>query len=159
MTTSKPERQMTTTSESTWPDKRIDRVFRDMLKDFFTEGSVRERLVESLASSIRLEEFQEGDAYVIRAELAGVDPAKDIDVQISGGVLTVQARREERKEEQRPDGYHTEFHYGSFRRSIRLPETTIESGVSAIYKDGILEIRVPISETQKAPTKVSVSHG
>lgn len=157
MTTAKSERQLTPTSESSWPDKRIDRVFRDMLKDFFIEGSVRDRLVETWANSIHVEEFTEGDTYVIRAELAGIDPEKDLDIQVRSGVLTLHARREERKEEQRPDGYHTEFRYGSFRRSIRLPEGTVEADMTASYKDGIVEIRVPVTQAQQEPTRIPVS--
>ncbi|MGW3045149.1 Hsp20/alpha crystallin family protein [Kitasatospora sp. NPDC001159] len=67
---------------------------------------------------IRVEESQENGTYVVRAELPGIDPAKDVEITIEGGVLTVHAERtEDKKEKQR-----SEFRYGSFTCSVRLPD-------------------------------------
>ena len=145
--------------EMMWPDERIDRVFRDMFRDFFSRGMALERFFEGWPNALHVEEFVEGDMVVIRAELPGIDPDKDVDINVSDGVLHVQARREERKEEERPSGYHSEFHYGSFERRIRLPEGATEADVKASYKDGILEVRVPVPKVeQKTPTKVPIEH-
>ena len=67
--------------------------------------------------------------------------------------------REERTEDKRPEGYRSEFHYGSLTRSIRLPEGATEADVKATYKDGILEVRVPAPKPA-APatgTKIPIS--
>src|SRR5687768_4447289 len=63
---------------------------------------------------MRVEDFQDGDQYVMRAELPGIDPDKDVELEVQDGVLTIKAeRREERKEPHR-----SEFRYGSFSRSV-----------------------------------------
>src|SRR4051794_34778992 len=67
---------------------------------------------------VRIEEEQNDDNYVIRAELAGFDPDKGIHVTTQGGVLTISA---ERRAETKEKG-HSEFRYGSFSRTISLPE-------------------------------------
>jgi HSP20 family protein len=145
--------------ELSWPEDRIDRVFRDMFRDFFTRGIAMDRFFEGWPNPMHVEEFAEGDTWVIRAELPGIDPDKDVDIDVSDGVLHVQARREERKEEERPSGYHSEFHYGTFQRSIRLPEGATEADVKATYEDGILEVRVPVPKAEaKTPTKVPIEH-
>lgn len=71
------------------------------------------------------------------------------------------AEREERTEEKRPEGYCSEFHYGSFARKIRLPEGATEADVSATYKDGILEVRVPAPKDAavSARAKIPISRG
>lgn len=79
---------------------------------------------------------------VIRAELPGVDPEKDVEISIQNGVLTLRGerRREERTEE---DGmYRMESSYGSFERNILLPEGVGEDAVKASYDRGVLEIVV-----------------
>jgi HSP20 family protein len=108
---------------------------------------------------MRVEEFGEGDTWVIRAELPGVDPDKDVEVSIDGGVLTVSAeRREETVEgEEGKPGYRSEFRYGSYRRSLRLPVEVTADDVKATYADGILEVRVPLSAEHPAPAKVPVT--
>jgi HSP20 family protein len=108
---------------------------------------------------MRVEEFADGDTWVIRAELPGVDPDQDVDVTIHGGVLTVTAeRREETHEgEEGKPGYRSEFRYGSYRRSLRLPVEVGADDVQATYSDGILEVRVPLAVEHPAPTKVPVT--
>jgi HSP20 family protein len=108
---------------------------------------------------MHVEEFVEGETWVIRAEIPGIDPDKDVDIDVSDGMLHVQARREERKEEERLSGYHSEFHYDTFQRRIRLPEGATEADVKASYKDGILEVRVPGPKVEeKATIKVPIEH-
>ena len=153
MSAMKHERRPT---ELSWPDDRIDRVFRDMFRDFFARGFSVDRFFEGWPNPLHVEEFVEGDTCVIRAELPGIDPEKDVDLDVSDGMLHMQARREESNEEDRPGGYHSEFHYGSFERHIRLPEDATESDVKATYKDGILEVRIPVDRKAAEAKKVPV---
>jgi HSP20 family protein len=101
---------------------------------------------------MRVEEFADEGQYVLRLELPGIDPDKDVVIAIEGGLLTVKA---ERREEKRDSG-HSEFRYGTFTRTLRLPAGTVEDEVSASYHDGILEIRAPIAEA-KTPTAKHIS--
>ena len=145
--------------EFSWPDERIDRAFRDMFRDFFAGRVLGERFTEGLTTSIHLEEFVDNGTCVIRAELPGIDPEKDVEMTVADGILDLRAHREERTEAKRPDGYRSEFHYGSFRRSIPLPKGVKEEDVKASYKDGILEVRVPIGELTQPPTRIPIEHG
>jgi HSP20 family molecular chaperone IbpA len=89
---------------------------------------------------MRCEEYSEPGRLVVRAELPGVDPEKDVEVTVENGVLRIQAhRREEHKERRR-----SEFFYGEMVRTMVLPTGSDESAISATYKDGILEVAVPI---------------
>lgn len=140
-----------------WPDERIDRVFRDMFREFLSAGPM-DRLSGGWLNAMHLEEYIEDGSCVIRAELPGLDVDKDVEISVADGMLHVQAHREERKEDERPSGYRSEFRYGSFARSVRLPAGVTESDVKATYKDGILEIRFPMPAEEKPATKVPVEH-
>lgn len=100
---------------------------------------------------IKIEEIVKENEIIVRAEMPGVDPDKDIDVMVGEGYLTIKGeRREEHKDAER-----SEFHYGSFVRSIALPSGVDESSVHATYKDGILEVTVnvppSVSKTKHVP--------
>lgn len=93
---------------------------------------------------MRIEERHEDGTLVVRAELPGVDPDRDVDVTVSDGVLHLTARREERKEERgRGGGVRSEFRYGELHRDLPLPAGVDEGAVKASYRDGILEVQVP----------------
>jgi HSP20 family protein len=90
---------------------------------------------------IRIEEYVDGDQHVIKADLPGVDPDKDIDVSIEAGLLRLHVqRREEQHEKTR-----TEIRYGSFDRAVVLPIGTTAEQVAADYKDGVLTVTFPAS--------------
>jgi HSP20 family protein len=90
------------------------------------------------AQAMRMEEHVANGRYVVRAELPGVDPAKDMEVSVAKGVLTV---RGERHEEMR--GQHrSEFRYGTFIRHIALPVNADANDIKATYHWGILEVSI-----------------
>jgi HSP20 family protein len=101
---------------------------------------------------VRFEEYTKDDRYVLRAELPGVDPDKDIEVSVSGGVLTVHAQRHEEQREK----YRTEFRYGSFTRSITLPTGADEGDMTASYDNGILEVSVGLKEPKQTVQRITV---
>ncbi len=125
--------------------------FPDLWRRFFDgEGS----------DWLRVEEFVEDDTLVIRAELPGIDPDKDVELTVDSGLLHIEAKREEKKEKKDKGMYRSEFRYGSFTRSVPLPTGATQSDVKATYADGILEIRVPVREKEKpSPTRIPVSRG
>lgn len=86
---------------------------------------------------LRVEEFHEGDVLVVRAELPGIDPDKDVEITTEGGVAKIHAHREEQSESKEEQGYRSEFHYGEFVREVSLPSGTKPEDVKATYKDGI----------------------
>lgn len=95
-------------------------------------------------TSFKLEEFTEDDGtFVLRAELAGIDPDENLEITVEDGQLKISAEREERAEERDNGNYRSEFRYGSLSRSVRLPDGADEDGITAMFKAGILEVRVP----------------
>ncbi|GAA4038352.1 hypothetical protein GCM10023063_24390 [Arthrobacter methylotrophus] len=123
----------------------------DLIRWFDTRRSpieMIERLFEGdvAAAGIRVEQLVEGTTLVIRAELPGIDPEKDVDITLGEGFLEIRAERQEKKEDKDKGSYRSEFRYGSFVRRISLPDSVQQDDISASYKDGVLEVRAPIPE-------------
>jgi HSP20 family protein len=95
--------------------------------------------VPFLRPGIRIEERRTRDTYVVRAELPGLDPARDVYVTCHHGLLRLHVRRD-----RQPDTTRSEFRYGSSVRTITLPPGAREDEITASYTDGILEVRVPV---------------
>lgn len=93
---------------------------------------------------LRMEEFQDGDELVLRAEIPDIDPDKDVEVVVEGGRLTVRAHREVTEERKGKEGFRSEFRYGELSRTVRVPPDVDTADVKATYGDGILEVRVPV---------------
>lgn len=105
-----------------------------------------------LAPVVRVEDFVEEGAYVVRAELPGIDPEKDVEVSVDNDMLTIRGeRREETKEKN-----HHEFHYGSFLRTVGLPKGADADKITASYTDGVLEVRVPTTGEEKPTVKIPI---
>lgn len=90
----------------------------------------------------RIEAFQEGNEFVIRAELPGTNPA-DIAVDIGDGAVTIGGERRQQHQERRGGVVVSEISYGAFSRVIPLPEGVIADSATAAFRDGVLEIRMP----------------
>ena len=89
---------------------------------------------------IKLEDEMEDGHYVLRAELPGIDPDKDVDITVRDGRLTIKAERTERKETKGK----SEFSHGSFTRSVNLPAGADEEDIQATYDKGILIVSVAV---------------
>jgi HSP20 family protein len=92
---------------------------------------------------MRVEDYVQDGNYVVRAELPGIDPEKDVEVTVSKGILTIRAERREEV----TGKHHSEFSYGTFSRSVTLPASADEEGIAAIYGHGILEVTVKLTDT------------
>jgi HSP20 family molecular chaperone IbpA len=101
---------------------------------------------------MRLEDEIKDGRYVVRAEMPGVDPAKDIDITVRDGQLTIKAERSEKKDF---DG-RSEFSYGSFVRTVSLPAGADEENIEATYDQGILTVSVAISEPKPTERHVPI---
>jgi HSP20 family protein len=106
---------------------------------------------------IRVDEFRENGTLVVRAELPGIDPDKDVELTVVDGMLHIVAeRREEEKTEEKSYTRH-ELRYGSFTRVLPLPEGVAEADIKASYENGILEIRIPAPVVEPAATKIPIA--
>lgn len=98
--------------------------------------------------------YQTGDAIVIRALVAGVTP-DDLDIAITRDMVTIKGIREEYQESADEDYYHRELFWGSFSRTLLLPEEVIIDEAEAQEKHGLLEIRLPkVDKDRSARLKV-----
>ena len=97
------------------------------------------------------------DHFALKADLPGLDEG-DVAIDVEGDVLTVSGERKADHEE-RGEGFHRiERSYGSFRRSLTLPEGIDPEAVTATFDKGVLEIRIPKPEARK-PRRVSIQVG
>lgn len=128
-----------------WP---MPRWFPDIASGLIDPGELGQLLP-------RVEEFVEDNEMVVRAELPGIDPDRDVEITVNDNTLRIRAeRREESRDE--AEGYRTEFRYGLFERIIPLPAGVNEEQVRASYKDGILEVRVPIDQQRAEAKRITV---
>lgn len=123
------------------------------LMEWLDSGSPLASRGFGLTPYVHVEDYMEEGTYVLRAEMPGIDPEKDVSLDIEDGMLRI---RGERHEEEKEKNRH-EFHYGSFTRSIPLPADVKPDEVSATYRDGVLEVRVPRVSHEETPVKIPVT--
>jgi HSP20 family protein len=109
--------------------------------------------------SFKIEECHDGDTMVVRAELPGIDPDKDVQVEVVDGELMISAQRTETHKTSGHHVHRSEFRYGSFTRSIPLPSGVDESKIEATYKDGVLEVKfqVPQQPSEMASRRIQIN--
>src|SRR5579871_140844 len=82
-------------------------------------------------AGVPVEEFREDGTLVVRAELAGIDPTKDVEISLSDHVLHIEAERHEQEKKEGRNYVRQEFRYGSFVRDIPVPTEVTERDVKA----------------------------
>lgn len=97
------------------------------------------------------------DHFVLKADLPGLGEG-DVAIDVEGDVLTVSGERKADHEERREGFHRIERAYGSFRRSLTLPEGIDPEAVTAKFDKGVLEISIPKPEARK-PRRVSIQVG
>jgi len=118
----------------------------DMWTDFPLWAGLRPPVGTHL---IRLEDEMQDGHYLLRAELPGIDPAKDVEITVQDGELVIKAERSEKKEAKG----RSEFCYGSFTRSVTLPAGANEEDIKATYDNGILTVDVAVPKQAAAAEK------
>jgi HSP20 family protein len=97
------------------------------------------------------------DHYVLRADLPGLSD-EDVTIQLEDNVLTISGERKTEHRDQQEGYYRLERAFGSFTRSLTLPDGVDPDSVQARFDRGVLEIRIPKPE-QKKPKTVQISLG
>ncbi|MFP4039691.1 MAG: Hsp20/alpha crystallin family protein [Desulfosudaceae bacterium] len=85
----------------------------------------------------------------VRAELPGLNP-EDIDVNVTGDLLTIKGEKTSESEEEDRDFYRRESFTGAFQRTIPLPEEADSENVQASFKNGVLNITLPKTESTRS---------
>jgi len=86
--------------------------------------------------------YEDGEEIVVRAELAGVEPA-DVELRFENGVLTLKGERKLEKEDRRENYHRLELSYGTFTRAFSMPATIDSEKIRAESKQGVLHIHLP----------------
>jgi HSP20 family protein len=143
---------------------QVDRLFSDFQNGFLQapffrpmpdlESFWRRDFAFNVTPAIDI--VEKDKAFEVTAELPGLD-VKDIDLQLSGGMLTIKGEKQEQKEEKTKDRYVSERRYGSFRRSLQIPGGVDVEKIEASYKSGVLTVTLPKSpEAQKKEKAIPV---
>ena len=115
---------------------RLDQVFRDL-----GDGGQR-----GWVPSVDL--VKEEDRMVLRADLPGIKP-DEVKIEVEDDVLTVSGEHREEKEEKKEKYVRRERRYGSFSRSLTLPEGVKADDIDATTEDGVLEVAIPLPKSEK----------
>jgi HSP20 family protein len=111
------------------------------------------------AVDVRFEVAESDDAIELSAELPGIDE-KDVELTLVDGVLTIKGEKKAEKETKEKDYYLSERHYGSFVRSLRLPESIDEGKIKAKFDKGVLKVTLPkLAEAKKKKKKIPIGRG
>ena len=131
----------------------VDRLFNEMLGGL---GRRRREEGQQLAAwAPAVDVLTKDDDLVVRAELPGLKH-DDVDITLQNGVLTISGEHKLQEEHEGANYHVRERRYGSFRRSMSLPEGTDESKVHARFEDGVLEVVVEGAAIEQAPKRIEI---
>jgi HSP20 family protein len=119
-------------------------------------GDVGSSLTARTGWAPAIDAFVDGEELHVRAELPGIDPNSDVDIELDSGVLTISGERKQSTKQEGNGWFRSEMSYGRFERRIGLPEGVDAEHVSASYDKGILEIVVPLPAKKATKVKVDV---
>jgi len=133
----------------------MNRLFDEMFGGLSRRSGGRQSEGVADSWSPALDVLHENGDVLVRAELPGVKP-DDVDITLSRGVLTISGQRKAEQEQQGQGYYVRERRYGSFRRSLVLPEGIDESKIDARYENGVLEVRIAGAAAVQEPKKIQI---
>lgn len=132
----------------------VDRWFADWPRPHFW-SELRRSISEGMELP-KVEEIDEGDHLVVRAELPGMDPDRDVQITVDDHTLHLRAERRQEERSDEKGVVRTEFHYGSVTRTVPLPAGATDKDVKATYKDGILEVRIPMNRDEAQSQRIPI---
>ena len=95
---------------------------------------------------------EQKDSYVVHAEIPGMKK-NEIEVEYRDGYLTIRGEKKFEHEEKRKDFHRIECSYGSFHRTFEIPEEVNEDAIKGEYKNGVLEITLPMKHPEQRRVK------
>jgi HSP20 family protein len=125
-----------------------------LMGEFFGRANGEEGTWFSGAWSPPVDIYETNEALVLKAELPGFSK-DDIQIELKDNTLVMKGERKRDDEVKEGSFHRTERVYGAFQRSFLLPTTVDQSKVQAVYKDGILELRLPKVEAAQ-PKRISI---
>jgi HSP20 family protein len=138
------------------PVSEMNRMFDEMLGGGLArrQGG-RQQRTEATEWAPAIDVVAKDGDLVLRAELPGIKQ-EDVDITLHDNVLTVSGERKAEQEEERGGYYVRERRYGSFSRSLTLPQGVDESKIHARYEDGVLEVTVEGAAAVQEPKRIQI---
>ncbi|MFI5303360.1 MAG: Hsp20/alpha crystallin family protein [Nitrospiria bacterium] len=138
----------------------MDRMFRNFWREprfsFGWPEGLRMRNEGLIPEVPAVELYDEKDEIVVKAELPGMSK-EDLEINLAGDILTIKGEKKKEEEVKEKDYYYSERAYGSFERSIDIPQKVVPEKVSASFKNGVLEVRLQkTEEAKKKEIKIKV---
>jgi HSP20 family protein len=133
--------------------EEIDRMFDELWHPSFLRRGRMTRMW-----SPQIDVLQRDGNLVVRADLPGIK-RDNLEVEITQNMLTLRGERRQEEEEQEEGVYRSERVYGSFVRTIPLPEGVDSSQVKASFQDGVLEIRIPLPQRAEQTRRIQIEEG
>lgn len=115
------------------------------------------RITEDVEGQLTVDVYQTANEIVIKTMVAGVR-SEDLDVAITRDMVTIKGKREEERNLSSDDYFHKELYWGSFSRTILLPQEVDIEGAEAVEKHGLLIIRLPKLDKDRQ-AKIKVKNG
>jgi HSP20 family protein len=129
----------------------MNRLFNSFFTPSFANGAALRRWVPAM------DLVEKEGQYVLRADLPGLSES-DVNIEFDKNVLTISGERKSEQESRKAGYYRVERSYGSFRRSLTLPEGVDPEAINATFENGVLEVTVPKPE-QHTARKVQITVG
>jgi HSP20 family protein len=137
--------------------REMNSVFDNMWRGFGVPATLEEAAPARMLPRTDIAETDK--EYEVTVELPGIDE-KDVEVTLSDGLLSIKGEKKSEREEKKKDYYLAERSYGSFQRSIRVPEGVDAEKVSAEFAKGVLTLKLPkLPEVQATTKKIAVKAG
>jgi HSP20 family protein len=131
----------------------FDRMFNEPAWPSFHWPLLRTKpRLEGVAFAPAIDVFEKENRLVTRVDLPGMKK-EDVKVEVTDGYLTISGERKAEAEEKKEDFYRCEREYGSFYRSVPLPEGVKLEDVKATFTDGVLEVSLPLPAKPKAEVR------
>ena len=160
-----PEGGETCMALTLWKDKSPAHVLDDLKSqldrwfgDYFTKNKpavATESIFSETGTLMRFPAVdieERSNAYVVHAEIPGMGK-DEINVEYRDGYLTIRGEKKFEQEDKRKDFHRIELSYGSFQRTFEIPEEVDSEAIKAEYKNGVLEISLPLFENEKRKIK------
>ncbi len=134
------------------PTQGLDRLQREINRLFDFPRSVEARGLFDRSVSPAVDVIETQDAFVVQVDLPGIEP-KNVDVSVAGNVLTLKGHR--KGVEPKGEVFRKETWEGSFQRTLSLPASVDPDKVTAVFKDGVLEVTIGKREEAR-PRRIAV---
>jgi HSP20 family protein len=134
----------------------FDRMFGEWPQPFFRWPGLRKRATTEIGWYPEIDVFEKDNRFVTSIDLPGMNK-EDVKVEVTDGHLAISGERKRETEEKGKEFYRSEREYGSFYRSVPLPEGAKIEDVKATFTDGVLEVSVPLpARPETKPRKVEI---